>query len=190
MRHESRWLLFLCHQTRHSEPGDFQATVLHARDCARQQLEFGNAGLRRPSTTHSRPQPMRRRRPERGLAQLAGYEAFVPKLPHWGDKRLSSGSRGHFRVETWSFTRKCISVECFIDFLWVFVQFRYFGGTRSRGTRSSRPRGGARDRACLGARRGALRLSQRRVRCSARCCVRHHTASHHSQAVFRSNPPR
>ena len=139
---------------------------------------IGNAGLRRPSTTHSRPQPMRRRRPERGLAQLAGYEAFVRKLPHWGDKRLSSGSRRHFRVETWSFTRECVSVENFTDFFGCFSSSNISAGRVPAELGLPRLRDGAR------------RLSQRCVRCRARCCVHHHTASPHIKAGFSSNPPR
>ena len=60
---------------------------------------IGNAGLRRPSSTRSRPQPVRRRRPGRGLARLAGCGGISRKLPcgflqgtafPLGDSRASS----------------------------------------------------------------------------------------------------
>ena len=60
---------------------------------------YGYAGLRRPSSTRSRPQPVRRRRPGRGLARLAGCGGISRKLPcgflqgtafPLGDSRASS----------------------------------------------------------------------------------------------------
>ena len=60
----------------------------------------GNAGLRRPSPPYSWPQPARRRRPGRGLARLAGCEAFpssslrvfagFPRFPKGIRERLRS----------------------------------------------------------------------------------------------------
>ena len=131
---------------------------------------------------------LRRRRPERGLARLAGCEAFVRKLPSWGDQQLSSGSRRHFRVETWSFTRKCVSVECFTDFLWVFLQFRYLGisAGRTRGTRSATS---SRLRSLQGLLRGSpwcspLEPTLCSLPCSLLCSSSHRFTSHQSWLQF------
>ena len=106
-----------CRHHRDTEPGEFQSAkfeLLVATVCCSDSSSFfqtpratsrstapgiGNAGLRRPSSTRSRPQPVRRRRPGRGLARLAGCGGISRKLPcgflqgtafPLGDSRASS----------------------------------------------------------------------------------------------------